>query len=346
MKKQIVQQMSVDLKIKRYPNEKIEDFYSRLLYSAISCWLRYVILDKSNNDADKERKSKKYVLARGIDILENYLALFPECFKYFCVKDEEEVSVDEAIKCIRERMLNGGELLEINPNKYITLPTPLQKVVYNSILRKFGLTNNDFTSTCVGIARIEKNKEIHIYENGLNIENSIHFFDWLIKNAKWERFEHPENLKVFNSHSKNIPTFSWGEYQTNLLKDDYFLAKSDNPILYGEPQYYILKKDNYDKFFISKIDSILIDWLEYRRIILALRKKADNQMKAQVRDMGNCKILKLFGGLPLREQIIFETYCWPKENIYNRREYVVSNDIWDYIKTILETLCIAVEEVL
>lgn len=345
MQEQLIQQISNDLKITSYTNETKKEFYSRLLYTSVSCWLRYSIMDKSNNDADMEKKSKKYVLARGKDILDSYVEMFPECFDYFCIKDNHVIHIEESIKCIRERMLNSGELLEIEENRYITLPNHYIKNISCSISREFGLSNIDFINKYVGIARILKSEEVSFSDNSLNIVNPLDFFEWLIKNAKWEKINNPENFKIFDAYSKRIPTFSWVSCQINLLKDSYYLAKNDDLLQFGKTQYFLLKNDN-DKYYISKIESILVDWNEYRRVIFALRKRVDNKMIAQATNRGNCVILKLFCGLPLREQIILETYCWPKKNIFDTTEYVISIDIWGYIKDVLKTLCIDVEEVL
>lgn len=352
MKKQLVTRISSDLKIERYKGESEAEFYSRLIYTVISCWIRYFILDKSNNDSDINKKSKNYIMARGKDLLKNYLDLFPECADYFLCKEKNNkkiaVEVDEAIKTIRERMLNSGEIYEINPNAYVGVPQYNKKKIYRNIEREIGIKKDEFTSIHVGITRIEKNK---LYEESEKIEstkliNPDEFLNWLIKNSTWERFNDIDILDVFDPKSKKIPSQSWNLNKSMILEGDIYLARDKSMNHKWATRYFLLKIEDGNKYYISRINNILVKWKECRRIILALRKKYENSIKVQVKNLGSCKKLRLFAALPINEMMILKTYCWPSNNMYNPREYIVSNEIWEYIRDILISLYLEIEEVL
>ena len=163
---------------------------------------------------------------------------------------------------------------------------------------------------------------------------------------KVEEFNTIEKLKIFNPESKKIPSKSWDLDKVNISKDNIYLVKEEDSKRKWETQYFLLKKENGLRYAISIINSTLVEWKEYRRLILALRKNRNNSAKVQVKDADNYKILKFFVGLPLKEQILIETYCWPRNNIYNTREYIVPIEIWEYIKEILKKIYIEIEEVL
>lgn len=350
MKKQLITRIASDLNMEPYKEETESEFCSRLIYTAIVCWIRYFVIDKSNNDVDLNIKSKKYIMTRGKELLKNYLDLFPECKDYFLYKEKnnENIRLDmnEAIKTIRDRMLNAGEIIEINPNSYIGIPKYYQENIYKNVEREYGLNSEEFSSKHIGITRIKNNNYYVEEKKNIDVINPIQFLEWIIENSKWEEFNTIEKLKIFNPESKKIPSKSWDLDKVNISKDNIYLVKEEDSKRKWETQYFLLKKENGLRYAISIINSTLVEWKEYRRLILALRKNRNNSAKVQVKDADNYKILKFFVGLPLKEQILIETYCWPRNNIYNTREYIVPIEIWEYIKEILKKIYIEIEEVL
>jgi len=342
MKTEIINQISTDLKIKTYEGEPVYEYHSRILYTALAQWMRYSILDKTNNDMNGNIKSKKYILRRGMGILDNFISLYPMCYKYFYPEDGKGIPKKRPIEELRKKMLNCGELLEINPKGYVTLPTNYQKPIFSGITREYGI-NNDASSLYIGVTKIIKETERKFID--LNIVDPNDYLNWLNSKSNWEVYKNPDDFSVFNPRLKRIPSNSWVKYvDYHIINDKVLLARRESRLNGMKFDYFLLKKDEAGNTYISRLNSILCDWKEERRIILALRNQLNNNIEAVVRDFGAVKILRLYTRLPLKEEIILDTFCWPRKDIFNKIEYTVSIEIWEYINEILKSINIVIKE--
>ena len=97
----------------------------------------------------------------------------------------------------------------------------------------------------------------------------------------------------------------------------------------------MLKFEN-GEIFICKLEELLAEGKEERRVILGLRKMYQNQMNALYEHKGSVILLNLFCRLPLREERILETYCWPERSFDDKLNYLVPIKVWDEIKGLFE----------
>lgn len=106
-------------------------------------------------------------------------------------------------------------------------------------------------------------------------------------------------------------------------------------LLNGLYEYYIFRYSS-GKWLISSVSTIALEYKEERRIILGLRKKYHNQMIAYYSYVGSVIILHLNCRLPLKEEGLIETYCWPLKGFDDKLNYVVPFLIWDDMKILIE----------
>lgn len=341
MEDNLVFTIAKDTKIKPYDGELQEEYLGRLVYSAMGHWLRVITLDTGNQDGALRTKSKSYVFSRGTEILNNMILAMPECRKWFWNSyNELQRKEEHPVRILRERMLNAGELIETDLKNNIGTPREYKKPLIENYERVLGLgstINSD--EFYIGVTRMKKSSTAWCGEN--TIVNSCEFLNWLKRTAKWETINNISEYEFFQPLSKAAPYKSWTNIFPNMKSGDIVLGRIKHfNDLY---EYYLLKVED-NQIYIHKLSSVLNEFKEERRILLALRKISGNVMKSRAEVKKEVVILKLFCRLPLVEERIFETYCWPQKCINDKINYVVPIILWSYFRTILEALQIEVKE--
>ena len=90
MNDKTVDQISSDLKIHRFTEETVQLFECRVLYSAISCWIKAIAMDcpVSSRDGGGSGVSRRHIFDRSSSIIEIMCKMFPETKEwFFCGKD-------------------------------------------------------------------------------------------------------------------------------------------------------------------------------------------------------------------------------------------------------------------
>lgn len=149
---QIINQINKDLKIQRYSSERERDYIARVIYSALSMWIRHSILDKDILIESKDVRgvSKIHILNRCSFFIEKILGLFPECNDWF-YPDEKK---GNPIAIVRDRLNNSGELLDIGYETNLGLPKYEESVIAMGMNIVRGLSNNGYTHI-TGMAQLK-----------------------------------------------------------------------------------------------------------------------------------------------------------------------------------------------
>ena len=228
-------------------------------------------------------------------------------------------------------MINSGEL--IYKNDGIGLPSGKIASISSQYSRILGISNN---SKNVGITKIKKS-ENDAYEFQLINSN---YFDKYLKSICWSECNDVTEMEYYNP---NIPkvTYKCWESLEKISENEIFLSRLKvNDYLHD---FYWLKKiDNY--YFVSKVNDSLVEYEEIRRFILWQRSNHGNAINAKWINKDTYSILKLYSKIPFVEQNIIDTYCWPRDNIYNQYEYVVPTEMGNEIMKILLNLRIQIME--
>lgn len=329
MKNEIISKMQQDMHIKQYNGEPKSRFIGRILYSALCQWMRYSIVDETTPFYD--RKSKVYILSKMKKVLDNMTDSFPESIKWIYGDTSNVADKDEIIRGLREKMLFAGELVEVDENHNIALPAYTKKSCVIGYKRILGLTNEDLKGLeYIGITRICNNSDSYEKSHLLESRSIDNYLNWLFLNTSWGKVTCLDDYEFFNPYSKKPPYQSW----TNIIpkETDRLLARIT--LYNGMHEYHIITK-NQDEYSNAALTPVLQEWKEERRAILALRRAVNNPMLADYYDKGSVCILNLFCGIPLKEQIILDTFCWPLNSMSDKYNYVVPKVIWEEIEAIL-----------
>lgn len=320
----LLDEMAKDMKIYPYQGENSVLYTGRLVYSAIVHWIRYISQDYSSNEV--QGKSKAYVLKRTSDEIKAFISTFPEIEDWFC---QDADDIEEVVRDIRSKMLNAGELVEINSCEKVIIPEYCENVCGEGVVRVIGLNDSDFSLEHVGVTRIFLDtKRESILASNQNVE---HFFKWIYENAKWNECENISDFELFDSYSKKPPYQSWTDKKNKSQK--YHLGRLS--LYNGMHEYWLIKYDD-GNWYSAPISDILAKQKDERRLILALRKISGNSIEASYQYRGSAVILNLYCKLPVIEESYICTYCWPLRYALDRLDYVVPFKMWEQISYKLE----------
>ena len=86
MNKNMVETMQNDMHLFPYRDESISYYLGRLVYSALSYWIRACIMDRTSES--NGTKSKAYILDRGKEVLWGFVECIPECKQWISSTDK------------------------------------------------------------------------------------------------------------------------------------------------------------------------------------------------------------------------------------------------------------------
>lgn len=330
----IIDKMASDLGIYRFNSETLTAFKCRVIYSAISSWVKAIAMDQPVGSKENQLSgvSRRHIYERGNAVLESLIKMNPETSFWFKVEENE----DNPVVIVRNRLLNHGDLLNEGFYTNLTLPTahkkqffPCYEVVYGEVLGK-----NIIYS---GIAAIcSNNVEIQIDRK----ERSEEWLNSFLKSIWWSSM--PSEITewtFFNPTHKSRNNYSAWE---NSIPNEF------NKIVLGRItinknayEYYLLKPQSN---LMHKIDPFLKEQGVHIRIMYALRKMANNSVTAKIRKYSDHIHLKLFAHLPTNEQILLESYAWPDNHIKDRLCWTMYDYIWEYIKPHFKMIGIKIVE--
>lgn len=331
MEQNVLNKMAQDMCIKRYKGESQCNYTGRIIYSALCHWMRYAVIDETTQKND--RKSKAYILSRVREVLSTMSDAFPESKKWIFKDLKNPNNEDEIIRELRDKMLAAGEILEVDKSGNIGLPVFEKHYCTYDYDRMIGISEEITGQKYVGITRVlrsrkgDNERDRGILADSIDIDAYI---NWIYERASWNECHNIETFEVFNPFIKKPPYQSW----MNMIPDGEQRSLGRITLYNGPHEYYLIKIDN-DKFWNSPITEVLYEWREERRVLLALRKHVGNAMQATYEKRDIVYLLNLYCALPLREQTIIDTYCWPLNSMDDKYNYVVPDFIWEDIKSII-----------
>lgn len=341
----IIKRIATDLRIRRAPGEKQECFFSRIVYSALSMWIRYSTLDEDifDHSAGKIGMSKRYILNKCQTFIDNMIELYPSIESWF-YPEKENVNPTEIV---RNRLHQCGELVDVGFFTDIALPYYEECSINEKVSVVRGI-RSEAISKMTGLAQIkyvekEDHNSVHLFDfYGVRDKSAISRLDEYLQLAKWNK-RTAINGQIFNKYGMKPFSNSW---ESNCILKDHDISIYRNPMhQQGNRDYCFIKKVN-NCIYISQISDYLIDQYEVRRFMYGLKGKVNNPVRAKYKRHDDKKIveLNLFNGLPTREESVLFLLGWPMNNINDKYNLLFNNEVWEFIRKMLCNLNIKLEE--
>jgi hypothetical protein len=329
--------ISSDLAIRKYSREPENYYFSRVIYSAIGCWILYCTGDKSiEEDNSKYGISKNYINRRCSKILNDFLEIYPQAREWFFTDNIKECT--DVIKYIREIYELLGFLVPADKASSLVLPMYRKVVIENGLVMYRG---DSEISRMIGLGKYKSVKEakrddITLLFDMFLIPNkrADDFVQDYIKKARWVPGGIYEHTQFFDYKSENPISKSW----TDTWGYDAITVYRNGIIDYG-----MVKFEN-GQLYTSQFPEHIVSEKEVRRFMYGIKGSNGAYMKAMLKRYSDVAILKLFSKLPEKEMLLLRLMSWPVENIEDVFNYYIPFEVIDVVNKILENLCIEVEE--
>lgn len=329
MNSELMAQLRRDLKVNPYEGEITTYYECRLIYSALAEWMRFSVFDEVTDDYFC--KSKAYILRRGIEVLSSFIGSSSALQQWF-LEDEKGVrEFDAPVKEIRDRMLMAGEYFELLPSHDLMIPSTERININDYFDRVIGTSVDSISNQIkyVGITKIVKTEAVKKEYDEISLGQ---YMAWILKTAIWNPEKDIDKFEFFDAYSKKAPYKSWVDFPPNGM--DYHLGRIS--LYNGLHEYYLFKKNQEGEWLNSRLQELLSETKEERRIILGLRMMCNNKAFVKYKTRGDVVELKLMCRLPIEEEILMETYCWPLHYCMDKLNYIVPVEVWPNIKHTLE----------
>lgn len=330
----IIEKMAADLGVYRYHDEELTYYKCRVMYSAMSSWVKAIAIDQPVGIKENHfyGVSRRHIYERGNAVLESLIKMNPETAPWFYFEDDE----DNPIVIIRDRLLNHGDLLNEGFDTNLALSNSHRKQLVSGYDTIYGeiLGKSIFYS---GISALGNNNITIQSEKRENIE------DWLkcfLKKIWWSEIPSEiQEMKYFNPEYKSRNNYSaWNSTIPNVY-DEIILGRL--AINKNGYEYYILKPKGK---LMHRIDPFLQEQGCHIKIMYALRKKANNSVTAKIKNYDDHIHLKLYTHLPTSERIMLESYAWPDNRVNDILCWTMYGYIWGYIRPYFESIGIQILE--
>lgn len=335
MRGEIIVAMASDMNIKKFNTETDSEFIQRVLYSATACWIKAAALDRNVWDVSVDiGVSKKHIYEKSSKLLSAMLERYPE-IKYWFYTDEES---EDPIRIIRRRLVQNGDLINIGFDTNM--------ITASSSVHPIGLEVEQITGVFFdggifysGLSAIRKSTNSDAANNN---ETAVDWFDEFCKTAWWEN-GHIENdsIEYFNcvKNAKNIHS-CWQKNEVDFFQNIRLIRITINNTMYE----YYLERIKGDNIYHHKIDPFLLEIKEHRKMMFALRKKANVPLPARITKYSDHATLNIWAHLPYEARVFLESYAWPSRNINDVLEWKFPLCLLDEVKRKLNNLGMSVTE--
>ncbi len=331
----MIDKMASDLGISFIEGEEIELYRSRVVYSAIACWIKASTLDRPVG-CENERDlgvSKRHVFDRCNLVLDKYLEMYPDIQEWFKTKDKQE----NAVNLIRTRLINHGDLLYRGFDTSISLSAVRTKQVSPAIETVYGVILDDDIQYS-GISTIRHTETKNFAIESVNVQD---WFNSFITELGWSKsLPDFSQMQFFDPFCVVMNNYSAWQESIGKTIDGIVLARM--PVNKNMYSYYLIRPK---EGLSHNIDPFLKEQLYHVRVMYAMRSFARNHLSCEIVRSGDYVKLHLNARLPKAESMVLENYAWPINSIDDNFDWGLRNDVWEYVFSAINSLCIDVKEV-
>ncbi len=320
--------ISNDLQIIKFKGESIRDYNQRIIYSALSMWVRSLLNGNSindfNGDIDKTFPDFLYVQSNLSKIAQSFLTSF-ECNPDWLDMNDNYNSVSMAIsRTIIDEMIYLQEIGEVLERKLS--PVPHRKNIYGQYVHEYGLNTFGKEFQTIGVSmwtnRLPEDKnerEVVIPIGGKE------YYSYIDKSFPWITADITGTYEMFKVGSTRAYSKQWIIYNPNKIKNGIYLLKEANSY---EPSYLLIKKKDKQIEMIA-LDSWYVTNKEICRIMYALNASNDTPARFRIREYDDYVILYYASALPDEENRLIQSISWPYSAYSDKYSRIIPRNVWN-----------------
>ena len=324
--------MSSDLRIHRYTGESVQLFKCRVLYSAVSSWIKTIAMDRaiSSRDGEFSGVSRRHIFDRSSSIIETMCKMFPETKGWFFHGEDHPSNI------IRTRLINHGDLLNEGFDTYLALSTIKRIQITDKLKTVYGVVL-DGSIAYSGVSTIMRSESVGLKDKD---QDYLAWFSKYQKEAGWSMTHlNTDSWQYYNPYMKTLNNYSaWQDAPPQEVDGIVFARTEINKNSY---EYYLIK--NKEEVY-HRLDPFAIKVGYHKRIMYLLRAMVNNNILVTATVFDEHVSLRFNTHLPMQENNLLESYAWPVNGIDDKLEWVMDKDVWEYIKKGIMALKIRIEE--
>lgn len=328
-----------------YPaGEGYEQYKERILYSALSEWVRTLVYGDSNRELGtskiKTSVDIRFVQYHLTEIANAFIDLFHIPDDWFDKKSQNQAS--HLASSVIKDMVFTGNIAQIHDRLY---PVPLQYYqCYDGIFLAAGdtVSKNTLYITAgtgkwrmVSRRRLEKDVPVNLLSKKriINIP-AKDYYNVLEKEMPWQNKIPDENFQIFESGSRGRYSQCWIDGDLFDIPQGLSLIRTSENFV---PVYSLLRRKN-NVIETAELDSWYRETKEYYRILYALNFRRNTPAGCTVKHIGKFYYLKLWSRLPDFEQRLLMNCSWPVKTYDNMYERFIPDNLWCVVEEILTFL--------
>lgn len=322
--------------ITQYEGEADAPYSHRILYSALSCWIKAASMDRpiTGSASSALGVSRRHVHDRCSAVLAELLQVCPSCKMWFETDDDAE----SPVALLRGRLLRHGDLVNVGFDTNVALSAPTYVQLTHSLrcIKGYALQAGTAYSGLANIALTPYQEDFL----PTPITDARTWLKGYMENAWWRNTEGwDEAVQYFNPYknSRNNHTC----WQTALPRTTGNIVLARRTVNKNSYEYLLYQPED---MLFHRIDPVLQEFGAHRRFMIGIRAVCENPVPAQIARYSDHVTLKLRVRLPAREGGLLESYAWPHNSIADRLEWDMPLTVWEYIKPHMEGLGLEIEE--
>lgn len=338
----LISQISKDLNIQQFKNEAIKSFGNRLIYSAISAWIRVLVLGKSYTDLHLSIETQypnvdiNHIQNRASQVAYGLLKSIPHEDSWLPGSMEDQCS--ELASTIIRLMKFCFEISQLYDSRRLTT-SPKRFIDIENMRAHFGgvdWNNNSNSWHTVGLGRWEldskskRNNQLIFDIPNVNYEK---FLSELISNILWKDKELNGDYEIFLTGLNRFNREAWKTIDTPKIPQGISLLRN-----ISDGGYLLVNRENSSVMSVCLLDNWYYQEKELFRIMYALNCNALTPIKFYTEHKEDHVILHTHSSLPNAETRLILMSSWPKRSFNDIYYRIIPKFMWPVIQPILENL--------
>lgn len=334
MSTDIIEIIAADLHIKRIDSESNLAFRSRVTYSAISQWVKELVIQNYKDEIQLTGSTKASVTKQSSDKINLFLELVPETRSWF-----DFLSGTEIARIVRESLELVGEVRESDFNNRLAVCENNKiNITPEAAIALGGYSDSKGVSSGLGMLH-QASEEYHSTATTRFDENTNRMYQ---QKYNWEKCLSIDGYERFDpTIESQVLSDCWADLGKNLHPGKYIIRKK---LAYGPDQYHLLRVNRNNKLMqIASFDEYTVVSRDYRLLYFKQRYDNQNPVIAKIHEMNPYFMLELFSRAPLYEEGILNYLSWPWTSIQDHNKRLFHINTKEYVIKLLNNIYIQVE---
>lgn len=342
MRDELKDKISKDLKISKFKKESFLEYHQRLIYSALSMWVRSLIMGNSVNDYKSDVEDVEnvfpdigYVQYNLSKVAEAFLMVYPCNMDWLEIENIPKLAMKLAGRIIQD-MIYLNEIGEVMERKLSLVPD--RKAFWGGYMHEYGLNTFNKNTFVLGCSLWSENVQNEDDTNKIISIGGMDYYKYMVKKFPWKKADVKGNFELFKVGVTGKDSKSWIPYDSGKIKEGINILRDTNTF---EPGYMLVKKEK-DNLYVVWLDPWYRKSKEIYRIMYALN--AANGIPAQFRTKiyDDYIVLHDVSALPDEEKRLILSISWPYSTYHDYYSRIIPIKMWDLAQNTIEKLGAAV----